>query len=183
MGRMMYFMKAVLCIDNHGNIGINGGLIFNIREDRNRFKEYITNKIILVGRKTYESLPYNLTRKASNVIVLTRNKEYKPKNNSYIVHNIDEFDWLCKKMRFNDDDIVIIGGAEIYNDLIPRCDEVFMTQVDTIVSDADTKVNMDIFESFRSKVVSKPKIVIDRNASSQNRNEEVSITFQYLYRC
>lgn len=158
-------INAILCIDELGNIGRDGDIIFDIKEDKKKFKEYTRNKIIIMGRKTYESFPKKL--KDRTHVVITRDTSYVPRDKGvYVINSIDDIDSLYKIFPFcKKSDFIVIGGASIYNKLIPMCDEVFVTRViDTVVKDADTRIDMSVLDTFNNKIVSRPSVVKDRKS-------------------
>jgi dihydrofolate reductase len=130
----------VACDLNHG-IGYKGYLLFRIPEDIRRFKELTTNHTIIMGRKTFESLPNVLPNR--HHIVITRNLKYKKTSKQVsIINNLDEA--MIKLFQDLDEEIFVIGGSEIYKQFLPYCNRIYLTLVHTIC-EADT------FFDFNSK--------------------------------
>lgn len=73
-------MILIFAVDNNWNIGYNGDMLFKISEDLKRFKEITVGNIIIMGRKTFESLPYKKALPNRINIIITRDKEYKGEN-------------------------------------------------------------------------------------------------------
>lgn len=142
-------------------IGVNGDLPWRIPEDFRFFKDQTSGKIVIMGRKTFESLP-NLLPGRFHIIV-TRSKDYVPeivgtqksgvedfpkrKPNSpldlsrVLVVQSAEDAWeaavaLAKAEPKWGTDIYNIGGGELYKALLPRTDELILTEVD-LVPDGD----------------------------------------------
>jgi dihydrofolate reductase len=121
-------MKAILAMSLNRVIGNNGLLPWYIPEDFKFFRKMtsdpINGGILLMGRKTFESIPRPLYERF--IYVLTKNPELRGKKSSYhcyifeedlvFLKNVDYKIWLC-------------GGAEIYNAYISKCDEVYVTIV------------------------------------------------------
>ena len=103
-------------------IGHDNRLIWNIPKDLKRFKELTQNHSVIMGRKTFESLPYPLPNRIN--IVVTRNTEYY--NDGIIIcKSIKEALNHCK----NDPQPFIIGGGEIYSQTIDIADKIELTRV------------------------------------------------------
>lgn len=127
-------MNLIVAVDKNWAIGKNGGLLFNIKEDMKFFRETTLNKVVVMGRKTLESFPNAKPLKNRINIVLTRDESYSC-DGAVVVHSFDEmFDELKK---YSDDDVFVIGGAKIYNSLIPYCKNAFVTEIFK-EADADT---------------------------------------------
>lgn len=104
-------------------IGNNNNLLWNIPSDLKRFKELTTNKTILMGRKTYESIGRTLPNRTN--IVISSNKKLKL-DNCLVFNNIvgDAFSW-CKNN--NIDELFIIGGSQIYKSCLVFAEELFIS--------------------------------------------------------
>ena len=103
-------------------IGFDNKLIWNIPKDLKRFKELTQGHSVIMGRKTFESLPSPLPNRRN--IVVTRNKEYSPEGIEVFSSVEDAID-VCK------DDLqpFIIGGGEIYSQTINLVDKIELTRV------------------------------------------------------
>lgn len=133
--------SLIVAIGNNNVIGKDNKLIWHISEDLKRFKEITLNKTILMGRKTFESLPGVLPKR--NHIVLTKNKSYSIDSDSVkIEHDINS---ILEKYKDSEDEIFIIGGAEIYKEFLPYCKNLYITKVhsdfdgDAFFPEFDTK--------------------------------------------
>ena len=103
-------------------IGKSGNLLVHIPGDLPRFKKITTGHTVVMGRKTYESLPNGPLKKRKN-IVLTRNKNLEIPG-AKVISSIDEID------NPSNEEIFIIGGGEIYNQTINIADKLLITQID-----------------------------------------------------
>ena len=106
-------------------IGGDNKLLWHISEDLKRFKEITSGHTIIMGRKTFESLPKVLPNR--HHIILTSNKNYKVDSDSVtIVNNIDE---IVDKYKDSVEEAFIIGGGEIYRTLMPYTKKLYLTRV------------------------------------------------------
>jgi dihydrofolate reductase len=87
-----------------------------------------------MGRKTLESFPNGQPLKNRKNIVITRKKEYNAKDVT-VVHSIEAALEAVKD--FNSEDVYVIGGGEIYKQMLPYCDLAHVTKIDYAYS-ADT---------------------------------------------
>jgi dihydrofolate reductase len=127
-------MKLIVAAAKNWAIGYNGGLLFDLPDDMAFFKNNTLNKVVVMGRNTLLSFPGEKPLKNRTNIVLTTNKDFKVEGCT-IVHSFKElFEELQK---YDAEDVFVIGGGKIYNDLYPYCSEAYITKVDAIVN-ADT---------------------------------------------
>lgn len=128
--------SLIVAISKNRAIGKDNKLIFNIKEDLNFFKKITMSKTIIMGRKTFESLPGVLPGRKH--IVLTRDENYKVDNsNVEILHSIND---VFEKYKTYDGELFFIGGGEIYRQAIKSglIDKMYITEVDEYIEDADT---------------------------------------------
>ena len=115
-------LTIIAAAANNNVIGNNNKLIWHIPKDLIRFKELTLNHAVIMGRKTFESLPNPLPNRLN--IVVTRNINYN--NNGIVVcKSIEEALTHCK----NDSQPFIIGGGEIYKQTISIVDKIELTRV------------------------------------------------------
>lgn len=104
-------------------IGLNGELPWKLPEDLNFFRQTTMNHTIIMGRKTFESLPKVLPGRKH--IVLTRDRSYTVNNEMVEVeHNLDK---VFKKLKYDKDEHFVIGGAEIYDYAIKYANKIYAT--------------------------------------------------------
>ena len=126
-------MKALVLADYDWGIAKKGRPPYHLKEDLQRFKEQTTGGVVVMGRKTLESLPGGKPLKDRTNIVLSRNKDYKVEG-AIVLNSIDELKEELKK--YDDDSTFIIGGEEIYKALISECSDVIVTWAHS-VADCD----------------------------------------------
>lgn len=119
--------KLIACVDRNFGLGMNGKLLFRIPADLKNFRRLTLGRTIIFGRKTLETFPNAQPLDGRRNIILSRT----PKKifGAEVVGGLDElFDTLDIA-----DENFVIGGAEIFNELIPCAAEIFLTVVDAEV--------------------------------------------------
>ena len=124
-------MKAIVAVDKNWGIGYKGNLLFRIKEDMKFFKEMTTGKVVIMGKNTFESLP-NPLKDRLNLVIIPDDYE---KNDNLIFGSMEEIMEEAKKHDTND--VFVIGGGSIYEQLIPYCDTIYVTRIDAS-KEADT---------------------------------------------
>lgn len=115
-------LKAVVAMASNRVIGKDGDLPWRLSEDLKWFKKMTLGHPIVMGRKTMESLRGPLPKRRN--IVISRNAERLPGGFELVRSCEDALELL------QDEEIVsIIGGAQIYREMIPKCDEVLLSYV------------------------------------------------------
>lgn len=121
----------IAAIGRNGELGKENDLIWRTKEDMQFFKEKTTNHYIVMGRKTFESLPKKLPNRIH--IVLTKSNKLFPED-VICLNSIEEFLSYIKDI---DDDVYIIGGAQIYKELMAYANMMYLTEFDEICNEAD----------------------------------------------
>ena len=127
-------MKLIVAVARDWGIGNKGGLLFNAPEDMEFFKNSTLNKVVVMGRKTLLSLPGGNPLKNRINIVMTSDVDFK-KEGCIIINSTEALFEELK--RYNSDDVFLIGGGKMYNELYPYCSEAYITKFDAIL-EADT---------------------------------------------
>lgn len=123
--RLVYIISLIACIDNKGGIGINNKLPWYLPEDLSYFKKITNGKIILMGRKTFESIGRVLPDRQT--IILTSDQQYQAPASCVVVHSIDEF--LNSKWNKNEEEIFVVGGANVYEQFLPLSNRLYLTEI------------------------------------------------------
>lgn len=135
----MHKFKIIACINKKRVIGNNNGLLYHINSDIVNFARMTKfNGVVIMGRKTFESLPNNEPLKDRVNIIITSNEEYGVSaefKNVYIVHSVKDAVELCDAF-FGDKEVFVIGGESIYRQFMEEnlVDEMRLTIVN---DDAD----------------------------------------------
>ena len=129
-------MNLIVAVSLDYAIGKDNKLLFRLPTDMVFFKEKTMGKVVVMGEKTYLSLPKRPLLNRIN-IVLSDNPNFVA-DGAIVVHTLDDLFKELKKYR--SEDIFVCGGASIYNLLMNYCDTAYVTKVEKIV-DADTYID------------------------------------------
>lgn len=139
-------MKAIVAVDQKWGIGYRGSLLQRIPEDMKFFRETTSGKVVIMGRETFESLPGKAPLKDRINIVMTKNPSFID-DRVVICRSLEEL--FSKIKGYEMDDVFVIGGESIYNQLLPYCNEALVTKIeDTYLSDKYF-VNIDKEKTWR----------------------------------
>lgn len=154
---------VIACVNNKNAIAKDGNLMYNIKADMANFKSLTIDNVVIMGRKTFESLPNGKPLKNRINIIVTGNSEYSPVgseswtkdelNNTYLVNSLQEADDLCYAY-FADKELFIIGGGQIYSKAyeLDMVDKVIITLVN---DDTEGEVYFPNIEDDKFKVIFK----------------------------
>ncbi|HHU77401.1 MAG: dihydrofolate reductase [Caldicoprobacterales bacterium] len=133
-------MNFIVAVDQEWNIGKDGDLLQPISEDLKQFKARTLNRIVVLGRKTLHTFPGGKPLRGRTNIILTRQKDFSA-DGAIICNSFAE---LFEQLRsYKDNDIFIVGGGEIYKELIPYCKIGYVTKIHKTFK-ADTSIpNLD----------------------------------------
>lgn len=120
-------MNLIVAVDKNWAIGYAGDLLAKIPEDQKFFRKKTTGTVIIMGRKTLESMPGGRPLPNRLNIVITHQKDYK-KDNTIVVSSIDEA--LEAAAGYQEKDIFVIGGESIYRQMLERCTVAYITKID-----------------------------------------------------
>ena len=152
-------INLIAAIGKNNELGINNDLIWKIKEDLKFFKETTMGYPVVMGRKTYESLPKILPGR-KNIVISTTNI----KNSEIEVYKSIR-DFLVEYQNSNDE-IFIIGGASIYKAFIDLASKMYLTQIDS------EEINADVYF---------PKFDIsDWNKEIISNHEENNIKYSHV---
>jgi dihydrofolate reductase len=147
-------MRILASVDKNWGIGKDGSLLVSIPEDMKLFREETMGNVVIMGRKTLESLPNNSALDGRINIVLTKNNSFKARNVE-ICHSVEEV--LEKVKEYPDREIYVAGGESIYRQFLPYCDEADLTMID-YEYDADTHFpNLDSDKEWKAVARSEEK--------------------------
>lgn len=159
-------LTLIFAVDKNWSIGLDGDMHVYIKKDLKRFKELTLGNVLVMGRKTLESLPGSKPLDKRTTIVLTR-RDIKARENLIVVNSIDDlFNILddidaCKK-------IFVSGGQRVVEQLIDYCDYAYITKILYAFPESDTKIpNLDA--DSRWELVKESELL-----------EENGIKFQYV---
>lgn len=120
---------AVVAMNDENVIGVKGDLPWHLSEDLKHFKELTMGHPVIMGRKTWESIPRRPLPGRRNIVV-SRNPDFKA-DGVEVFNSLEEAVSACREIPF------IIGGEQIYKAALPFCSKVYVTMVDARVEAAD----------------------------------------------
>lgn len=138
-------IKLIAATDLNFGIGKDGNLLFKITEDLRLFKQLTTGNIVLMGRKTFESIGCRSLSDRIN-IVISSTKKYE--NEGVIAFDNLETAVEYSKQNFSDKDLYVIGGGQVYEECIKYADEIILTKYNKVYEDVDTYFPVDIMDNF-----------------------------------
>lgn len=116
-------ISLIAAMDRNGVIGKDNSLPWQLPEDMKRFKELTLGKLVIMGRKTFESIGKPLPNRTN--IVITKNKNYKAKG-CIVVHSSDQALNAAKGNK----EVMIIGGEQIFREFLPIANRMYLTFID-----------------------------------------------------
>lgn len=123
-------ISIIAAVGRNYELGRNNDLIWHFHKDMVFFRETTIGSTVLMGRKTFESLPKALPKRRN--IVITSDKNYIAEG-AEVCHSVDDALELCKN-----DNVFVIGGGKIYQQFIDMADSLYLTEVEAECDDADT---------------------------------------------
>ena len=132
--------NLIVAVDENWAIGKDNKLLVSIPSDMKFFRETTTGKVVVMGRKTLESFPNGLPLKNRTNIVLTRNRDYQVKD-AIVVHSVPEL--LVKLDKYSSEDVYVIGGDSVYQELLPYCDVAHVTKINHVYAADSWFPNLD----------------------------------------
>lgn len=149
-------IAAIVAVDEDWGIGFNGELLEKIPEDMKHFKELTTNSIVVMGRKTWDSLPKKPLPNRLNMVISRSPKEVLGDLSIRIDLNEAK---IRLAMANPAESWFVIGGGQIYKELLPFCDRVYVTKIFKSHKNIDTYFpNLDEPEEWNTwKVVHQSK--------------------------
>ncbi len=130
-------MNLIVAVDEQWNIGKNGALLFSISRDMKFFRNTTEGNVVVMGRKTLESLPGGKPLKNRTNIVLSHNPEFEMEGVT-VCHSLKELFEEIKQ--YEQKRVYAIGGGNIYRALLPYCRMAYVTKVQAVKEDADCSI-------------------------------------------
>ena len=121
--------SIIAAVGKNRELGKGGDLIFHIKDDMKFFRETTSGHKIVMGRKTWESLPGKLPNR-TNIVISSRDFEGPDE----IIHNLEDF---MAKNKDTEEEIFVIGGGKIYAEFLPIAKKLYLTEIDASDSGAD----------------------------------------------
>jgi dihydrofolate reductase len=144
-------ITLIAAVAKNNVIGSKNDLPWYLPEDLKRFKQITLGHTVLMGRKTYDSIIARLGKPLPErkSVVITRNKDFAAPEGVQVFNSLDE-----ALTKLQNQDIYVIGGAQIFQQIMPKADKMFLTLVDKEYP-GDTffpKIDPDIWEQTKKEV-------------------------------
>lgn len=115
-------MQAIVAVSQSWGIGKGEDLLFRLPSDLRRFKAMTTGHTVIMGRKTLDSLPGGKGLPHRRNLVLSRQSDFAP-DRAEVIHSVEDI------LKTAEDDAFVIGGQQVYEQLLPYCTRVHITKV------------------------------------------------------
>ena len=139
-------LSLIVAFDKNRLIGRDNGLPWHLPADLKHFKSLTMGHHMIMGRKTFESIGKPLPGRTT--VIITRQKNYRAEG-CIVVHHLDEALECCR----NEEEVFIIGGAQIFDCTMPLADRLYITEIDHTF-DGDThfpEISADDWEQISSE--------------------------------
>ncbi len=120
-------LSIIVAVAHDGVIGVNNTLPWHLPEDLKRFRALTMGHHIIMGRKTYDSLGRLLPGRTT--VIVTRNENYKVEG-ALVANSLEAAIALCE----NDDEVFLIGGAELYQAGLKLAHKLYITEIELDVA-------------------------------------------------
>ncbi len=148
-------LSILVAMAQNRTIGINNTLPWHIPEDLKRFKALTMGHHMIMGRKTFDSIGKPLPGRTT--VIVTRNRELKIAG-CVIAHTLEEAHTACA----GDDEIFVVGGAELYTLALPLANTIYLTEIqqevagDAFFPELDQNIWQEIARERRSQEIPQP---------------------------
>ncbi|MDR3268889.1 MAG: dihydrofolate reductase [Tannerella sp.] len=129
----MSVISVIVGMDEHRAIGKDRQLLWHLPHDMQHFKEITTGHTVIMGRKTFESLPKGALPNRKNIVLTQRFAEAKYEN-CLVCPTLQSALAACE----NEEEVFIIGGANVYRQAMAIADKLYLTTVHHTFAGADT---------------------------------------------
>lgn len=119
-------LTIIVAVSNDFVIGVDGELPWHLTDDLKFFKKTTTGHPVIMGRKTFESIGKPLPNRDN--FVISHDTDFQPEGVTVINH-------IGKVFNLGDEEIFVIGGSTIYEQLFPIVNKVYLTKVDVDIDD------------------------------------------------
>lgn len=123
-------VSMIAAVGKNLELGKNNDLIWHFKEDMKFFKDTTMGHTVVMGRKTFESLPKALPGRKN--IVISSNAQYQAQG-ATVVTSVEEALQIA-----DNEEVFVIGGGKIYAEFLPYADKLYLTEIDAECTDADT---------------------------------------------
>ena len=124
-------IAIIAAIDKNNALGFKNRLLFYLPDDLKRFKTLTTGQTVVMGRKTFDSLPKGALPNRRNIVLSRSTRLELPGAEVYA--SLEEALLHCA----DDEQVFIMGGASVYKQAMPLADRLYMTEIDAEAAEAD----------------------------------------------
>lgn len=163
-------INIIVSVSENWVIGKDNKLLWKLSDDLKRFKELTTGNPVIMGQKTFESLPKGALPNRTN-IVLTWDENFSALN-VIPVYNVGSAFEKAKEIHGEDCDLFVIGGDMVYRQFLDYADCVYLTTVHTII-DGDTKFPEIMLEQWK---------LISEEIKAKDEKNEYDCTYKIYQR-
>lgn len=125
-------IALIAALDEQNAIGRNGNLLCHLPNDLKHFKRVTTGHTVIMGRKTFESLPKGALPYRTNIVITSAHEDHFP--GCKVVRSFDEALSLCK----SEEQVFVIGGGMLYEATLSRAEKLYITRIHHTFKDVDT---------------------------------------------
>ena len=142
-------MNLIVAVDQNWAIGKDGDQLVYLKEDLKRFRTLTSGHTVILGRKTLATFPGGRPLKNRRNLILSRNPQFQAEG-AEVFSSVEEL------VRQADGDAFVIGGASVYEQLLPYCDTAYITKIhagfpaDTYFPNLDKAEEWEIVEESES---------------------------------
>lgn len=157
-------MNLIVAVDENWGIGYQGDLLARVSTDLKNFKRVTGGKTVVYGSNTLATFPGGRVLPNRTNIVLNWDPDYAPEG-AIVVHSLEELFEELKK--YPADEVFVIGGASVYNQLLPYCDKAYVTKFLKVFA-SDVRIpNLDEAEDWQLTEAEEPMEVPDADFKIQ----------------
>lgn len=142
-------MNLIVAVDQNWAIGKDGDQLVYLKEDLKRFRTLTSGHTVILGRKTLATFPGGRPLKNRHNLILSRNPQFQAEG-AEVFASVEEL------VQRADGDAFVIGGASVYEQLLPYCDTAYITKIhagfpaDTYFPDLDKSEEWEVVEESES---------------------------------
>lgn len=130
-------LTAIAAMDLSNGIGFEGQIPWHILVDLNHFRKMTSGHVVIMGNKTFESLGYKRLINRDNIVITHYPDTMRrimitkraPENDRLYFITLQDLDEFLERKRFEKKKLFLIGGAKLFEELLPSCDELILTTI------------------------------------------------------
>lgn len=116
-------LNVILAFTSNFLIGVDNKLPWHVPEDLKRFRELTTSKTVVMGRKTWDSLPDKVRPLPNRKnVILTSSNDIQESDTVKVIRSVDEIHELAKT-----EEVFVIGGHNLFNMMVPYASRIYLT--------------------------------------------------------